>query len=107
MGNSTCQYIKGDDSGNSTCQYIKRDASGRSTCPYIKKDDSICRKGCWRVIGCSLHQKLYDRNMAKIPCGICGKRTSSDIGYCPTHAKKIYFRNWYERQKVQRIEADE
>ncbi|RHZ70954.1 hypothetical protein Glove_264g40 [Diversispora epigaea] len=54
-----------------------------------------------------VEKKLYERNMAKIPCGICGKRTSFDIRYCPTHAKKIYFRNWYERQKAQRIEADE
>ena len=38
MGNSTCQYIKRDDSGYSTCQYVKRDGSGCSTCPYIKKD---------------------------------------------------------------------
>ena len=104
MGNPTCQYIKRDDSGY--CQNVKRDASGRLTCPYIKRDGSICGKGCWQITGCSLHWKLYDRNVAKIPCGVCGERTSAVIGYCPKHAKKIYFQNWYERQKAQRIEAD-
>src|SRR4051812_44377638 len=106
MGNSTCQYIKKDDSGYSTCQNVKRDALGRFTCPYIKRGGTICGKGCWRAIGCSLHWKLYDRNMAKIPCGVCGERTSADIGYYPIHTKKIYFQNWYERQKAQRIEVD-
>ncbi|RHZ87805.1 hypothetical protein Glove_30g102 [Diversispora epigaea] len=82
------------------------DDSGRLTCPYVKRDGSICGKGCWRITGCSLHWKLYDRNVTKIPCGVCEERTSAVIGYCPKHAKKIYFRNWYERQKAQRIEAD-
>ena len=95
----------------STYQYVKRDGSRRFTCPYIKRDGSICGKSCWQPEGCSLHWKLYEKNvaknLAKIPCGICGKGNNSGMGYCPKHAKRVYFRNWYERQKVQRIEADE
>ena len=92
--------------GCSADQYVKKDSSGRSTCPYVKRDGSICGKSCWRDIGCSLHWKLYDTNIAKFPCGICGERTISGTGYCPKHAKKVYFRNWYEKQKAQRIEAN-
>ncbi|CAG8554541.1 3023_t:CDS:1 [Cetraspora pellucida] len=107
MGYPISQYVKEDDSECSTYQYVKSDSSGHSTCPYVKRDGSICGKGCWRIKGCSLHWKLYDRNIAKFPCGICRKLTISGTGYCPKHAKRVYFRNWYEREKAQRIEADE
>ena len=70
------------------------------SCPHIKRDGSLCGNSCWRVEGCYLHWKKHDRNKAKLPCGVCGKLTLSITGFCSTHAKPVYFRNWYLNRKT-------
>ncbi|CAG8481751.1 3608_t:CDS:2 [Cetraspora pellucida] len=46
-------------------------------------------------------------HMLKAMVRFVEKVVGGSKGYCPEHAKRVYFRNWYERQKVQRIEVDE
>src|SRR3954469_3286106 len=75
----------------------------RVTCQYIKKDDSICGGVCTRTTGCARHWKLYEKNMEKRPCLICGFPTDADSGYCAKYCSKysakFHALNYRMRQK--------
>ncbi|RHZ84705.1 hypothetical protein Glove_78g90 [Diversispora epigaea] len=59
----------------------------RAICPHIKRD------GCYR------HWSLHEKNIEKIPCGVCKKPTISITGYCPKHSSRFHSLNYRMRQK--------
>ena len=73
------------------------------TCPYIKRNSSICRRICTRLTGCARHWKLYEKNMKKRLCLICGFPTDADLRYCAKYyfkySAKFYALNYQMRQK--------
>ena len=75
----------------------------RVTCRYIKRDGSICGGICTRTTGCSRHWKLYEKNMKKRPCLVCGFPTDADSGYCAKYCSKYsakyHAHNYRMRQK--------
>ena len=75
----------------------------RVTCRYIKRDGSICGGVCTRLTGCARHWKLYEKNMKKKPCLICGFPTDADSGYCSKYCSrysaKFHALNYQMRQK--------
>ena len=75
----------------------------RVTCRYIKRDGSICGGICTRTTGCSRHWKLYEKNMEKRPCLVCGFPTDADSGYCAKYCSKYsakyHAHNYRMRQK--------
>jgi hypothetical protein len=74
--------------------------SNRVTCQYIKRDGLVCGKVSTRLTGCAKHWQLYEKNALKKYCKTCNKITASYTDYCPTHAKRIYTREWRERKKT-------
>jgi hypothetical protein len=75
----------------------------RVTCRFIKRDGSICGEVCTRTTGCARHWKLYEKNMKKRPCLICGFPTDADSGYCAKYCSKysakFHALNYRMRQK--------
>ncbi|GES92783.1 hypothetical protein GLOIN_2v1791231 [Rhizophagus clarus] len=75
----------------------------RVTCRFIKKDGSICGGVCTRTTGCARHWKLYEKNMKKRPCLVCGFPTDADSGYCAKYCSKysakFHALNYRIRQK--------
>ncbi|CAB4403268.1 unnamed protein product [Rhizophagus irregularis] len=75
----------------------------RVTCRYIKRDSSICGGICTRTTGCARHWKLYEKNLKKRPCLVCGFPTDADSGYCAKYCSKYsakyHAMNYRIRQK--------
>jgi hypothetical protein len=69
------------------------------TCAYIKRDGTICGNKCWLPIGCYRHSKLYEKNMKKRFCIVCGFPNDSTTGCCPAHSARFHSLNYRMRQK--------
>jgi hypothetical protein len=72
-------------------------------CPYILRTGEVCNEGCYRSEGCKIHWNSPRR----IPCIECGKLTSSVYSACRKHAGKYRIREFYQRQKLVKIQADD
>ncbi|GES96955.1 hypothetical protein GLOIN_2v1805909 [Rhizophagus clarus] len=71
----------------------------RFTCPYIKKNGIVCENRSCCPTGCYRHWHLYEKNMKKRPCLVCGFPTDNDSGCCSKHSAKFYAYNYQMRQK--------
>ena len=71
------------------------------TCRYIKRDGFICGGICTHTTGCARH--LYEKNLKKRPCLVCGFPTDADSGYCAKYcfkySAKFHVLNYRMRQK--------
>ena len=76
---------------------------GFYNCPYILRTGEVCNEGCYRPEGCKVHWKSPRR----VPCIECGKLTSSVYSACRKHAGKYRIREFYQRQKLAKIQASD
>ena len=66
---------------------------GKYSCNYLLRNGVICGRICRRSEGCFEHWKAKSR----IPCKVCGKPTSSELGLCKKHASEYYVTQYINR----------